>query len=198
MLSGGSRAPRAPRPAPPVRRAPDGGSGRPARAAPGTAGYQTDVTTSRPRERRNVSLNRRARFEFELSENVEAGLVLLGSEVKSLRRGGASLEDAYVGFDGAGRPALLNCRIAPYEQANRQNHEPLRPRQLLLSKVEIRRLRQRTREQGLTIVPLQLFFEGPWCKVEIAVGRGKQLHDKRQSLRERQDKRETDRMIRGR
>jgi SsrA-binding protein len=155
------------------------------------------VSTPR-RERRNVSLNRRARFEYELSEQTEAGLVLLGSEVKSLRNGGATLDDAYVGFDGAGRPVLLNCRIAPYEQANRQNHDPLRPRLLLLSKAEIKRFRQRTREQGLTLVPIQLYFEGPWCKLEVAVGRGKQLHDKRQALKERQDKRETDRMLRGR
>jgi SsrA-binding protein len=167
-------------------------------AAEPPGGYEPAVSTNRSPERRNVSLNRRASFEYELSEHVEAGLVLLGSEVKSLRNGGCSLEDAYVGFDGAGRPVLMNCRIAPYEQANRQNHEPLRPRLLLLSHAEVRRMRQRTREQGFTLVPVQLYFKGPWCKLELAVGRGKQLHDKRHALRERQDKRETDRALRGR
>ncbi len=146
-------------------------------------------------QRRVVCQNRRATFEFDLEEPIEAGLVLLGSEVKSLRRGGASLADAFVAFEGE-RPVLYKCHIAPYAEANRQNHEPMRPRALLLSVREIQRLRQATRERGLTIVPVDLHFQGPWIKVQIAVGRGRKLHDKRAAIREREDKREADRAIR--
>jgi SsrA-binding protein len=148
------------------------------------------------KERRNVCQNRRARFEYELTDFVEAGVMLLGSEVKSLRAGKANLEDAYVGFDSQARPFLYNAHIAPYEQANRLNHDPLRPRPLLLNEAEIQKLRQRVREKGLTIVPIQMYFHGPWVKLEIAVGRGKKLHDKRQTLREREDRREAQRAVR--
>lgn len=151
-----------------------------------------------PRERRNVCQNRRARFEFELFETFEAGLILWGSEVKSLRAGKGTLEDAWVGFDDAGRPVLMGAHIAPYPQANRENHEPTRPRPMLMHTEEIRRLRQRVKEKGLTLVPLQMYFQGPWVKVEFAVGRGKKLHDKRHTIREREDTREAQRAIRGR
>lgn len=151
-----------------------------------------------PRARRNVCTNRKARHEFELFEVVEAGLLLLGSEVKSLRSGKGTLDEAYVAFNDAGRPVLLGAHIAPYPQANRQNHEPTRPRPLLLSRHEIRRMRQRVREKGLTLVPLQMYFLGPWCKLEFAVGKGKKLHDKRDSLREKEDRRESQRAVRGR
>ncbi len=151
-----------------------------------------------PRPRRNVCLNRRARFEFELFETYEAGLMLLGSEVKSLRGGKGNLEDAYIGFNAAGRPSLMNAHIAPYPQANLQNHEPLRPRPLLLHWEEVKRLRQRVREKGLTLVPVQMYFQGPWVKIEFSVGRGKKLHDKRASIREKEDHRETQRALRER
>ena len=150
------------------------------------------------REHRNVCQNRRARFEYELFETFEAGLILLGPEVKSLRQGKGTLEDAWVGFDDRARPVLMGAHIAPYAQANRENHEPLRPRPMLMHREEIRRLRQRVKEKGLTLVPLQMYFEGPWVKLEFAVGRGKKLHDKRHSIREREDTREAQRAIRGR
>lgn len=149
-------------------------------------------------ERRNISLNRRAKHEYELSDHVEAGLLLLGSEVKSLRAGKASLEEAYVAFDNRGRALLMNAHVAPYEQANRMNHDPLRPRPLLLHATESKKLRAKVREKGLTIVPVQLYFQGPWAKLEIAVGRGRKLHDKRQAAREADDKREIARAMRGR
>lgn len=150
------------------------------------------------RARRNVCQNRRARFEFEILETLEAGLILTGSEVKSLRAGKATLEDAWVGFDSAQNPVLYAAHIATYPQANRENHEPTRPRPLLLHAAESRRLRQQVKEKGLTLVPLQLYFLGPWVKLEFAVGRGKKLHDKRASIREREDEREARRAIRGR
>lgn len=146
-------------------------------------------------DRRNVCLNRRARHNYELFDTLEAGIMLVGSEVKSLRHGGASLEEAYVSFDGMGRPLLMGAHFSPYEQANRQNHEPLRPRPLLLHAAETRKLRMKVREKGLTIVPVQLYFLGPWCKLEIAVGRGRKLHDKRQASREAEGKREIDRAM---
>jgi SsrA-binding protein len=150
------------------------------------------------RARRNVCQNRRARFEYELFEFYEAGLLLLGPEVKSLRQGKGNLEDAYVGFDDHARPVLLNAHIAPYPQANRENHEPLRPRPLLMHVEEIRRIRQRVREKGLTLVPVQMYFQGPWVKLEFAVGRGKKLHDKRASIRDKEGNREAQRAVRGR
>jgi SsrA-binding protein len=150
------------------------------------------------RQHRNVCLNRRARFTYELEESYEAGLILLGSEVKSLRQGKGNLEDAYVGFDGHGRPVLMNAHIAPYPQANRLNHEPTRPRPMLMHLEELRRLRQRVKEKGIALVPMQMYFIGPWIKIEFAVGRGKKLHDKRATIREREDTREAQRAIRGR
>ena len=149
------------------------------------------------KQRRNVCQNRRATFEYELFETFEAGLMLLGPEVKSLRQGKGNLEDAWVGFSDAGRPVLMGAHIAPYAQANRENPEPTRPRPMLMHMEEIRRLRQRVRERGLTLVPLQLYFQGPWIKLEFAVGRGKKLHDKRASIREREDSRDARRAIRG-
>lgn len=147
-------------------------------------------------KRRVVCVNRRAHHQYALEDRFEAGLVLLGSEVKSLRAGEATLEDAWVGFE-LGCAMLMGAHIAPYPQANRQNHEPTRPRKLLLHKGEEEKLRQRTRERGLTIVPLQLYFDGAWCKLSLAVGKGKKLHDKRQELKAREDRKEVARATRG-
>lgn len=147
-------------------------------------------------ERRNVAQNRKARHAFDLLETFEAGLVLLGSEVKSLRQGRSSIEEAWVAFDEHGRAVLMGAHIPPYEQANRQNHEPTRPRPLLLHAQEARKLRQKVKERGLTLVPLQLYFQGPWCKLEFALGRGRRVHDKRQAVRAAEDRREAARAIR--
>ena len=139
---------------------------------------------------RVLATHRRAKFEYHLSDQVEAGLVLTGSEVKSLRSdSSANLTDGWVEFrpDGAW---LCDIWINPYEQANRFNHEPRRPRKLLLKQNEIDKLRKGSRERGVTVIPLKLYFKGSRVKVEIALARGKKLHDKRQSLKERDIKKQ--------
>lgn len=150
------------------------------------------------RTRQMISQNRRARFEYELSDTWEAGMILSGPEVMSLRRHGANLDDAWVGFTGDGRLLLQGAHIAPFAEANRYNHEPTRARELLLHKLELLRLRQRVRDRGITLVPLSLFFLGRWCKLEFALGRGKRLHDKREATRAAEAKRDIQRALRGR
>lgn len=144
-----------------------------------------------------VARNRRARFEFELMESVEAGIVLTGTEVKSLRNGKASLEESYAGID-RDEVWLYGCDIPEYLQANRMNHKPKRPRKLLLHRREIDKLVAKASERGLTIVPLRIYFKEGIAKVEISVARGKKLYDKRESLKKQDAKRDIDRAIRGR
>ncbi len=152
----------------------------------------------RPRDRiRPVSRNREVFHHYEIFERLEAGLVLVGSEVKSLRAGRGSLDEAWIRFEG-GEAWLVGAHVAPYPQANRMNHEPRRPRKLLLNAREVLRLTVRARERGLTVVPIALYFKGPWLKVEIGLGRGKKLHDKRAAIREREDQREMEREARRR
>lgn len=146
-------------------------------------------------DRRLICENRRARYDYELTDHVEAGLILMGSEVKSLRRGEAHLSEAWVGFEN-GRPFLMQAHVAPYKQATHVCHEPDRPRPLLLHATEAERLRQIVKERGLTLVPLKLFFDGPWAKLEFAVGKGRKHHDKRDALREREDRQEIARAMR--
>jgi len=140
-------------------------------------------------QQRIICENRRARFEFDLTNPLIAGLMLLGSEVKALRLGNAHLNDAWVGFEG-NKPMLFQAHVAAYEKATHFCHEPGRPRPLLLNASEIEDLRAAVRERGLTVVPLKLYFEGPWVKLELAVGRGRNVHDKRHAVREREDRRE--------
>lgn len=127
-----------------------------------------------------VASNRKARYEYQILQTWEAGLVLLGTEVKALRAGRCSLGDAF-GEYRDGEVWLCKMHVGPYEQGNRENHEPFRRRKLLLSKREIRRIRPLTEERGLTLVPLRVYFRRGLVKVEIALGRGKKYHDKRQS-----------------
>lgn len=145
-----------------------------------------------PNRIKDLVVNRRARHEYELYEHFEAGLALLGSEVKSLRAGKGNLQEAYVGLqpDGAW---LMQCHISPYNHANRQNHDPMRPRRLLLHSHELLKLRRATAERGMTIVPLRLYLKGSLVKVEIAIARGKKLHDKRHALKERDARRDMER-----
>ncbi len=144
-----------------------------------------------------VARNRRARFEFDLLESVEAGLVLTGTEVKSLRTGKASLEEAYASVD-RDEVWLHGCDIPEYLQANRMNHKPKRSRKLLLHRIEIDKLSTKSSERGLTIVPLKIYFKAGIAKVEICVAKGRKLFDKREALKKQDAKRDMDRVSRGR
>ena len=133
---------------------------------------------------RVVAKNRKARHEFHVLQTWEAGLVLQGTEVKSLRDGKANLADAYARLDG-GELWLHNMHVSPYEAGNRFNHDPLRRRKLLMHRSELRRLVGEVEQKGLTLVPLDVHFSGGIAKVDLALVRGKKLHDKRDTLRER-------------
>jgi len=125
-----------------------------------------------------VAKNRKAFHEFEIFERWEAGLVLLGSEVKALREGRCNLGDSYAEVK-QGEAWLMKVHIGPYEMANDQNHDPFRRRKLLLNRRELRKIRPRLEEKGLTLVPLKLYFKNGLAKVELGLGRGKKLYDKR-------------------
>jgi SsrA-binding protein len=144
-----------------------------------------------------VARNRRARFEYELLESIEAGIVLQGTEVKSLRTGKASLEESYAGVEN-GEVWLYGCDIPEYLQANRMNHKSKRPRKLLLHRGEIDRLIAKASEKGLTLVPLKIYFKKGMAKVDICVARGRKTYDKREALKNKDAKRDMDRALRGR
>jgi SsrA-binding protein len=143
----------------------------------------------------DVATNRQARFRYELLENWEVGIALQGSEVKSLRAGKVNLKDAYA-LVREGEVWLHNCHIAPYEPAAREGHDPERPRKLLMHRKEIERLIGKTQERGLTLVPTRIYFSGPRAKVELALARGKEQRDKRETIREREQSREMQRALR--
>lgn len=138
---------------------------------------------------RTLVTNRRASHDYLLDDRFEAGLALVGSEVKSLRAGQANLQEAWVRLDPDGA-ALIGCHIAPYAEANRFNHEPLRERRLLLHPSELAKLRKAVTQRGRTIIPTRIYLKGSWVKVEIAVAAGKKTHDKRHALKEKDAKRE--------
>ena len=143
-----------------------------------------------------VADNRKARFNYEIGESFEAGIVLTGSEVKSLRAGKATIAESYADARG-GELWLVNSNIPEYLQASRFNHAPKRPRKLLLQKREINRLIGAVEREGMTIVPLKLYFnEKGRAKIEIALARGKKLHDKRETLKKRSWERERGRLMR--
>jgi SsrA-binding protein len=152
--------------------------------------------TKRKAARDDVATNRRASFKYHLLEKWECGLVLQGSEVKSLREGAVQLKDAYAALRD-GEVWLHNLHIAPYQAASRENHDPERPRKLLMHRRQIERLIGRTHEKGLTLVPTRVYFSGRHAKVEIALARGKDLHDKRRDLKAKDARREIDRALRG-
>ena len=137
-----------------------------------------------------VTENRKARHDFFIEETFEAGIALHGTEVKSLRAGRSNLRDSYARVEN-GEMILYNMHISPYEQGNQFNHEPIRPRKLLLHKAEIHRLLGKTREKGLTLVALKVYFNSRGkAKVELGLAKGKKLHDKREDIAEREATRE--------
>lgn len=138
--------------------------------------------------------NRRASFEFELLDTYSAGIELTGSEVKSLRQGGGSLTEAFARVAG-GEVFLEGLTIPPYKDASYNNHEPARPRRLLLNRREIAEITKGLERKGLTLVPLDLRFKGGWAKVDIALARGKKLHDKRKDAASKDAKREIEREL---
>jgi len=143
-----------------------------------------------------VIRNKRAYHDYFIEDTVEAGIVLQGTEVKSLREGKANLQDSYVAVKD-GEVFLLNCHISPYSHGNIANHEPMRTRKLLLSRREIDRLAGRVVRKGYSLVPLKLYFKGPYAKVEVGLARGKKLFEKRETLKEKEARREIDRAVKG-
>jgi SsrA-binding protein len=141
-----------------------------------------------------VATNRRARFDYQIEDAWEAGLVLTGSEVKSLREGNVNLSDAYAQPRG-GELWLVNCRIGEYKQAAHFGHEPLRDRKLLMSRAEIERVRGKVEQRGYTLVPLRVYFKEGWAKVELGLGKGRAHEDRRDAIAERESKREMDRAL---
>lgn len=153
--------------------------------------------TSEKAERESIARNKRARHDYHILETWEAGLVLTGSEVKSLRNGKANISDAY-GIVKDGEVHILNLHISPYEQSSHFNHEPTRTRKLLLHRREIRKMIGAVERQGLTLVPLELYFRRGKAKVAIGLGRGKKLYDKRADEKRRDDERDMQRAARTR
>jgi SsrA-binding protein len=152
---------------------------------------------AKPQGEKLIVDNRRARHDFHLSDRVEAGVVLSGTEVKALREGKATLQQAYAEVRD-GEAWLVGLHIPEYVQANRANHEPDRPRKLLLHRREIDRLYGQVREKGFTLVPTRLYFKDGRVKAEIALARGKELRDKRRSIADRDAKRQMDRELKAR
>ncbi|MBI4683366.1 MAG: SsrA-binding protein SmpB [Nitrospirae bacterium] len=139
-----------------------------------------------------VTTNRKAFHDYQIQEKFEAGISLLGTEVKSLREGRANLKDSYA-IIKEGEVLLLNCHISPYSHGNLQNHDPLRTRKLLLHRKEIDKLLGKTSQQGLTLVPLRIYFKNGRAKVELGLAKGKRQYEKRESIKEKEAKREIER-----
>ena len=141
-----------------------------------------------------VCQNRKAYHDYTIEETIEAGMQLLGTEVKSLRQGKANLKDSYVVIKDS-EVFLLNCHISPYSHGNIMNHDPLRTRKLLLQRKEIERLKGKTRQKGYTLIPLKLYFKGSFAKVEVGFAKGKRKYEKRETIREREAKRTIERAL---
>lgn len=141
-----------------------------------------------------ITTNRKARHDYHIEDRLEVGLVLRGTEVKSLRAGKANLQDGFCKVSG-GEMFLQGVHISPYSHGNVHNHDPLRPRKLLLHKKEIARWRKASEQKGYTIVPLKLYFKEGKVKLEIGLGRGKKLYDKRATISERESKRKLERTL---
>lgn len=150
----------------------------------------------KPAPPRSLASNRRAQHDYEVLERFEAGIELSGTEVKSVRTGKVQLKDSYVDFRD-GQAFLVGAHISPYSHGNRENHDPERPRRLLLKKREIEKLFGRTLLKGLTVIPLSVYLQGNWIKVELALAQGKKLYDKRASERKKELDREVEQAVKG-
>ncbi|MFH1453872.1 MAG: SsrA-binding protein SmpB [Armatimonadota bacterium] len=144
---------------------------------------------------KNIVTNKKAYFQYHIIEKYEAGIVLAGTEVKSLRQGKVSLQDSYAQIT-KGEAYLVNCHISPYEKGSYYNRDPKRKRKLLLNKSEIKRLIGATQQKGLTLVPTKMYFKGGYAKVELGLAKGKHTYDKRESLKKKEQQREIDRAVR--
>ena len=142
-----------------------------------------------------ITTNRKARHDYHIDDTLEAGVVLSGTEVKSLREGRANLQDAFCNVQ-SGEMMMYNCHISPYSHGNQMNHDPVRPRKLLMHRREIERWGSAVQEKGFTIIPLKLYFKNGYAKVEIGLARGKKQYDKRADIAERETKRRLDRVMR--
>lgn len=187
-------------------------AGRPAWPAPATCGYALTSSHVPPastveamarskqqdKERyRNLAVNRRARRDYEIAETFEAGISLLGTEVKSCREGRIQLKDSYARLKD-GEVWLYDCHISPYTHASHANHDPERPRKLLLKAYQIQRLLGKTERSGFTLIPLRFYVKGSWIKVEIALARGRAKHEKRDALKKKIQEREIQQALRAR
>ena len=141
-----------------------------------------------------ISTNRKAFHEYHIFDKFNAGMVLTGTEIKSIRKGAVNLKDSFVKIDD-GEVFLYNCHISPYEQGNRYNHEEKRTRKLLLTKKEIDKLIGKIKKDGYTIVPIELYLDNNWAKLEIALAKGKKLYDKREDLAKKAQSRDIDRAM---
>ncbi len=166
-------------------------------AAMATKTSPPSSTTSNGRGDRVVTSNRRAFHEYSILESIEAGIVLTGTEIKSIREGKATIAEAYARIDH-GELWLIGSNIAPYKHGNRANHEPDRPRKLLVHRRELERLRVAIEQKGLTLVPLRLHLKQGLAKLDVGVARGKKLYDKRDAEADRQSRRDVDRAMRDR
>lgn len=133
----------------------------------------------------NVIENRKARYDYHIEDSITCGLVLTGTEVKSIRAGKAQLKDSFARIE-RGEAWLYNCNISPYQFGNRFNHNPLRKRKLLLNKKEILKLYGKTKEKNFTLIPLKIFFSNNWAKIELALAKGKKMYDKREAIKKKE------------
>ncbi len=144
-----------------------------------------------------VCQNKKAYTDYDIEETIEAGIVLTGTEVKALREGRANIKDSYVIIKG-GEAFLLNSNISPYSHGNIFNHDPIRTRKLLLHKKEIQRLLGKIQQKGYSLIPLKIYFKGPYAKIEIAVAKGRKKHEKRDIIKKREAQREIERALKNR
>ena len=144
---------------------------------------------------KKIAVNRKARFNYQVIDQYEAGLSLIGSEVKSIRGGEANINDCYIQFDNQQLPIVIGMYIKEYKESSYNNHEPRRERKLLLKKKEIKKMRQHIEKKGNAIIPLEMYFNNKWIKLKIGFCVGKKLHDKRETIKKRDSEREIQRRM---